>query len=84
MKLDNIFNKEGNFIIPFDPYRYGENETIYAELFDEEGHAIRQDEAAKFINRHNCSPFSDVVMYYYSSCIDSTCKGNYTAVYMWR
>jgi hypothetical protein len=84
MRLESIFNKEGNFIHHIDPYRCDDNDVLYKELFDEDGCSTREDEARKFIIKYNCSPFSDVVRYYYSHYFDCACKGNYTARYMWR
>ena len=85
IRITNIFDKNGNFINPIDPYRCDRNDKIYQYLFDEDGYALRDEEARKFILKHNCSPFSDIVKYYYAANdIDCGCKGNYTAIYAWR
>jgi hypothetical protein len=84
IKIKDIFDKNGNFINPIDPYRCDRDNEIYQYLFDEDGYALRNEETRKFILKHNCSPFSAIVHYYYSHDIDCGCKGNYTAVYAWR
>lgn len=83
-KIKDIFDKNGNFITPIDPYRCERDNEVYQYLFDEDGCSKRQEEARKFILKHNCSPFSDIVKYYYANDIDCACKGNYTAIYAWR
>ena len=80
----DIFDKNGDFINPIDPYRCDRDNEVYQSLFDEYGNSKCREEARKFILKHNCSPFSDVVKYYYASDFDSACKGNYNAVYAWR
>lgn len=84
MGIEAIFDKKGFFRVGIDPYRCNREEAAYRYLFDEDGRAIRTDAARRFIERNGCSPFSDIVMYYYSHIIDDSCKGNYTAVYSWR
>lgn len=84
MKIEDIFDEIGNFINPIDPYRCDRNNEVYQYLFDEDGYSKRQEEARRFIWKHNCNPFSDIVKYYYASDFDSACKGNYNAVYAWR
>lgn len=84
IKIKDIFDKNGNFINPIDPYRCKRDDKVYQFLFDEDGYALRSEEARMFILKHNCSPFSAIVHYYYSHDIDCGCKGNYTAIYAWR
>jgi len=84
INIKTIFDENGNFINPINPYRCNKDNKIYQYLFDGDGYALRNEEARKFILEHNCSPFSAIVRYYYSHDIDCGCKGNYTAVYAWR
>lgn len=84
IKIEDIFDKNGNFINPIDPYRCDRDNEVYQYLFYGDGCALRNEEARKFILKHNCNPFSDIVKYYYSNDIDHGCKGNYTAIYAWR
>lgn len=83
IKIKDIFDKNGNFINQINPYCDRDNET-YQYLFDEDGCALRTEEARMFILKHNCSPFSDIVKYYYAEDFDTGCRGNYTAIYAWR
>ena len=82
--IEDIFDKNGNFINPIDPYRCDIDNETYQYLFDECGYSVRNGEAREFILKHNCGPFSDIVKYYYSYDIDCGCKGDYTAIYAWR
>lgn len=84
IKIKDIFDKNGNFINYIDPYRCDRDNETYQYLFDESGYSLRNEEARKFILKHNCSPFSDIVKYYYAHDFDCGCKGNYTAIYAWR
>lgn len=83
-KIKDIFDKNGNFINPIDPYRCDRDNEVYQYLFDKDGYSLRNEEARMFVLKHNCSPFFDIVKYCYSRDIDYGCKGNYTAVYAWR
>lgn len=83
-KIKDIFDKNGNFINPIDPYRCDRGNETYQYLFKENGYALRNEEAREFILKHNCNPFSDIVKYYYACDFDYACKGNYNAVYAWR
>lgn len=84
IKLKDIFDKNGNFINPIDPYRCERDDKVYQYLFDEDGYALREEEVRMFILKHNCRPFCDAVKYYYACNIDHSCKGNYTAIFAWR
>lgn len=41
MKVSDIFNADGNFRKPFDPYRTDHNDNYYQSLFDEDGYTIQ-------------------------------------------
>ena len=84
MEIKDCFNKDGNFIKPFDPYRCDNNDPLYLALFDEDGYTTRDKEVYTLIAEHNWSFDCDAVKYYYSHKIDTACKGNYTAIYAWR
>lgn len=83
-KIEDCFNKNGNFIKPFDPYRCEDNNPLYSALFDENGYATRSSAVYMLIAKHDWSFDCDAVKYYYSHNLDSGCKGNYTAIYAWR
>lgn len=90
-KIEDCFDKNGNFVIPgFDPYRVGDDinkQELYKYLFDEDGYAnIEPRHYVYDLIEKNNFPFTcDAVKYYYAAeCIDANCKGNYTAVYAWR
>lgn len=84
MKIKDCFDKDGNFIKPFDPYRCEDNDPLYLALFDEKGRATRDSEVYTLIAKHNWSFDCAAVKYYYSHKLDTGCKGNYTAIYAWR
>lgn len=84
MKIKDCFDKDGNFIKPFDPYRCEDNDPLYLALFDEKGRATRYDEVYTLIAKHNWGFDCAAVKYYYSNRFDTGCKGNYTAIYAWR
>lgn len=89
-KLENCFDKDGNFIIPgFDPYRVPDDDkdkqSLRDFLFDEDGYAKWSSEMFDLIEKKKWAWNSSAVLYYYSGvCIDCNCKGNYTAIYAWR
>ena len=41
MKIKDCFDKNGNFIKPFDPYRCKNDDPLYLALFDEDGSATK-------------------------------------------
>lgn len=90
MKIEHIFDNNGNFkITGYDPYRNGDNreyKKYHEYLFSEGGDAKwgAVEEAEVFIKKHSCSPFSDIVKYYYSRDFGANTRYNYTSVYMWR
>lgn len=93
-KIDDCFDKEGNFIVKgFDPYRTDreandDKAILYNYLFDKEGYANIEPRyyIYELIKKHEDWHFTcDAVKYYFAAeCIDSNCKGIYTAVYAWR
>ena len=84
MKVKNCFDKKGNFKKPLDPYRCDKSDPIYSTLFTDSGKAINIDAVGDLICKNNWGLRSDDVRYFYSSYIDDSCGGNYTAIYMWR
>lgn len=90
-KIEDCFDKNGNFIIPdFDPYRVGNDinkQELYKYLFNEDGSAnpVSLHYVFDLIVKNNFHFTCDAVKYYYAAkCIDPNCKGNYTASYAWR
>lgn len=90
MTLNEIFNKDGNFIENrYDPYRNGDKYLeIHDFLFDEDGGMNEKlwfdGFIGDFIKQNNCGPFSDVVKLYWAQEMGMNTKGSYTAIYMWR
>lgn len=87
MELRSIFDYQGNFKEPFNPYCESEDER-YKLLFDEDGNL--NYEAEKFMNDfihnniHDIGPFSDIVCLYHADIFSGNTKGNYSTIYYWR
>ena len=52
------------------------DQKSYSKLFDEDGRAnYNEEEIREFVTKNRCSPFSDIMKYYWSHLLDTSTKG---------
>ena len=82
--LRSIFDDKGNFKYKD---KYGTpsfmtgDQKSYRKLFDEDGRTnYNEEEIREFVTKNRCSPFSDIMKYYWSHLLDTSTKGCWHAL----
>ncbi|MGL5690147.1 MAG: hypothetical protein ACRDD8_04930 [Bacteroidales bacterium] len=89
MNLNEIFNIDGSFKLPYDPYRRDdenkEQMEFHSKIFNEDGDLIiDQSDIYKFIVENNCDLQSDAIMCYFGDEMSERTDGAYPCIYMWK